>query len=699
MLEGVYRSLFGQLMLAFLVVSAGSFGLNVALTVIAGRGPLEDLVEDNLESLARSVLDEVDVRFDQVAQEVRVWSRLELLDEILIGDRSWRVENLLIDLQRDHAADYESLSIVDADGLVLASTRFEHVGEPWPFELPVLKDEAVGVGRIPEVTDESRRTFFLTHPIRARLRADPIGWMIAEARVEPFRGILERAQEMNTGEIVRFALLYDDEHRLLAGGFPRPPQNALPPAALEATTDGGVEPISLGPLGNYLKATSTRRKAGAAPGGLRVVALWRMKEAQRAARNFVFAAIGAGALGLALAIGASFLIARRLTGPLRVITEGTTRLAAGELEHRVSEDAGSEEIGRLARSFNTMAGRLATAVRSLEVSTARWRAIVTHAPDIVMTIARDGSVLSINRTAPGFTVAQVAGSKVSDHLGVRHAAAFGEAMREVFDQGGAAELEVEAHGEGYPPTWYSLRLGPIRKGEEIVAAACIATDITDKRRLEKQILQVSEEERARIGRDLHDGLGQVLTGTAMLVRGLRQKLDDRGIEAEAADTRRIAGLINDAIDQTRTLAHGLFPVGIGAGGLQAALEEMASSVGGMPGITCQFDSGGSALDIDHVRATHLFRIVQEAVNNALKHADAANIWIRVFNDADRVSVTVLDDGTGIDSAPEGTGGGIGLHLMAYRARLIDASLEIRRRPEGGTEVACWLETSMEGSAS
>lgn len=691
MLGRAYRSLFGQLMLGFLIVGVASFSLNVVLTIAAGRGSLDELVEENLESLARSVLEEVDDVFAHLVGEVRVWSELDVLDEILIDDRAMRIENLLIKLQREHAADYESLSVVDGKGDVVASTRFEEIGEGWPFELPSPRIDVVSLGRIPAITDESGSVFRLSHPVRTRVRPEPIGWLIVEARVGPLRELVARASsEIEQEDGAKFVLLFDDQNRLLAGRPPRLPDSGFPPAVFEATKTPGVATIDLGPLGDYLTATFVRSGPGVGQGSLRAVAFWRGRESRRAGRNFMLAAAGAGMLGLALAIGASFLMARRLTGPLRTITEGTARLAGGDLYHRVPETTATNEVGQLARSFNTMVKRLADAVGSLEASTARWRAIVTHAPDIVMTIARDGTILSINRAAPGYTVEQVTGSKVADYLSGRHAEAFAEALRRVFDDGQASELEIEAVGGEAPPAWYSLRLGPIHQGGQIFATACIATDITEKRHLEREILEVSEEERARIGQDLHDGLGQVLTGTAMLARGLQQKLEDRGLDSESADAKQIAGLINDAIDQTRTLARGLFPVGIGAGGLRAALEELASTVSSMPGVDCQVEGDESDPVLDRVHAMHLFRIVQEAVNNALKHAGASNIRIRVFNEADQRGVAVLDDGVGIATGAELATDGIGLHLMAYRARVIDASLEIRRRPEGGTEVACWL---------
>jgi PAS domain S-box-containing protein len=211
-------------------------------------------------------------------------------------------------------------------------------------------------------------------------------------------------------------------------------------------------------------------------------------------------------------------------------------------------------------------------------------------------------------------------------------------------------------------------------------------DITESKRLEKALLEISAREQRRIGQDLHDGLGQHLTGIAFMGKALEQKLAESQLP-EAADAAKIVSLVNDAIDKTRELARGLLPVGSDAQGLMSALERKASEVKNLFNVECHLQCEQKVLIPDGSTATHLYHIAQEAVNNAIKHGRASHIIVHLSPANDKLALTVTDDGVGFSTVPK-THPGMGLHIMNHRARMIGGSLEIRRCHQNGTVVTC-----------
>ncbi len=216
----------------------------------------------------------------------------------------------------------------------------------------------------------------------------------------------------------------------------------------------------------------------------------------------------------------------------------------------------------------------------------------------------------------------------------------------------------------------------------------IVRDLTDRKRLERQILEISDREQRRIGQDLHDGLGQQLAGIGFLSKSLELRLTKKTV-AESADARQIARLVSEAIAQARGMAHGLHPVDLSATGLMSALRELALTVENTFRIACTFKCEEPVLLSDEAVGTHLYRITQEAVNNAIKHGKAKHIRIVLIRAGDTITVSVRDDGIGFPEVlPEKKG--MGLQTMRYRAALIGATLSVLRLPTGGTRVDCAL---------
>ncbi|HTM10398.1 MAG TPA: GAF domain-containing protein [Verrucomicrobiae bacterium] len=213
----------------------------------------------------------------------------------------------------------------------------------------------------------------------------------------------------------------------------------------------------------------------------------------------------------------------------------------------------------------------------------------------------------------------------------------------------------------------------------------VALDATERRRMEREISEISERERQRIGRDLHDELGQILTGIACISTSLSNQLDENQ-RPESITAAKIADLTNQALGQTRSLARGLYPVELQTNGLFSALNELAANAESLFGIACRLSyDPGMAAPADNV-AIHLYRIAQEAIDNAVRHGKARHVWMRLTEHGNLGHMSVVDDGSGIDEEAERHG--MGLRIMKYRAGMIGGIVQIRKGQDGGTIVEC-----------
>jgi PAS domain S-box-containing protein len=211
-------------------------------------------------------------------------------------------------------------------------------------------------------------------------------------------------------------------------------------------------------------------------------------------------------------------------------------------------------------------------------------------------------------------------------------------------------------------------------------------DISRRKQLERELLALSERERTRFAQELHDGLGQQLGGVAYLSNVLRERLADRGAP-ETPEATRIFGLVREAIEHTRRISRGLSPIRPEPDGLMLALRELARQTNELFPAHCRFWCRKLVLVADPTVPGHFFRIAQEAVNNALKHAKPRRISIRLSRARHNLVLVVADDGKGI-GAISPTRHGLGLHIMQYRAGLIRGTVHVRPRRGSGTEVVC-----------
>lgn len=355
----------------------------------------------------------------------------------------------------------------------------------------------------------------------------------------------------------------------------------------------------------------------------------------------------------------------------------------------------TEDVHLLQSVANVLAAavRNRQATQALRDSEARMRAILDTAVDGIITIDSRGIMESVNPAAErmfGYPAPALVGRNVSMLMPEPFRSEHDAYVRRYLETGQPRIIGIgrEVVGRRKDGSTFPVDLAVsefVLEGRLMFAG--LLHDVTDRRRMERQILEATAEEQRRIGSDLHDGLCQQLAGVAFALEVLGRKLAARAAP-ETETLGRIAGLVDQAITQARDLARGLQPVALDAAGLDTALAELARKAELLFHVTCIYERQGepSAVACDGETASHLYRIAQEAISNAVKHAKARTIEVDLAADINGLRLTICDDGTGMPARPPATG--IGLQTMAYRARVIGGTLSILPAPGGGTVVSC-----------
>ena len=232
----------------------------------------------------------------------------------------------------------------------------------------------------------------------------------------------------------------------------------------------------------------------------------------------------------------------------------------------------------------------------------------------------------------------------------------------------------------------------IRERQQTFAARISLLEHTQK--LEKQIIEVSEYAQQRIGRDLHDGLCQFLAAIGCASTSLKLDLEQKGLGELARNAAEIENLLSESVKQARDLSHGLVPVQLDEAGLAAALRELTASTNRLLPVKCTFECAAEAPSGLNGKATHLYRIAQEAIHNATKHGKADKIDIRLSANVSATSLSITDDGIGFPkNGCETTG--VGISIMRYRAHMIGGEFAIEPGRNGGTSVSCIVPTGVD----
>lgn len=417
-------------------------------------------------------------------------------------------------------------------------------------------------------------------------------------------------------------------------------------------------------------------------------------------RNAILVMVAAS---LALFLPIAGRISSSITNPLQQLMRRFSSAATGDLSGRVDTKS-RDEIGQLAAYFNTFMERLEEynkslkaeiqdrkqAEQALRVSEEMFSKAFSSSPNgICITSLDDSRFINVNESllaATGYSREELIGRTVTEVNLFPDPEEGARLVHWLQEMGHLRNREIE----------FLTKAGDVRIG--VVSAelielggrpAMLSTieDVTASRRMEREIMDIADLERQRIGQDLHDDLCPHLIGIEVLSKVLNKKLEGKALE-EAADADKIRELIGEAVDKTRSFARGLCPVHFAAYGLEAALKDLAAKASDLFGVTCRFEFAHPVQVHDNTVATHLFYIAQEAVHNAIRHGDADHILIELSTEDNRISLEIRDNGHGIPVGPPRIG--MGLRIMGYRAKLIGSTLEIESDAGCGTTVKCSL---------
>ncbi len=345
-------------------------------------------------------------------------------------------------------------------------------------------------------------------------------------------------------------------------------------------------------------------------------------------------------------------------------------------------DAGGAPRGLVGVIQNVTARRDSEA--RLRRSEELLRATTANAADMLILVDMDLKVRFINKSVGGMSIEQITGREIGALLPDAARARVVDRLRHILDTGETATYEFEST-EAEQVRYFENRAVLVRDAGIGTGISISTRDITERKHLEQEILDVSGRERQSIGRDLHDGLGQELTGVALMLRGLATRVQGRFPEA-VDSVNEIVALVNRSIENARSLAHGLLPVRNETGGLAFALRELASRSRDLYGLDVNFTAEvASELNLDVTDASHLYRIAQEALTNASRHGHATLVDIHLKATGLRFLLRITDNGEGFHP-PTSPYSGMGLKIMKYRAGMIGATFEIAPNEPRGTVV-------------
>jgi two-component system, LuxR family, sensor kinase FixL len=352
----------------------------------------------------------------------------------------------------------------------------------------------------------------------------------------------------------------------------------------------------------------------------------------------------------------------------------------------------------------------------LQKNIAMTHAIFDTMVDALITVDENDEILSVNKSATemfGYQEDELTGVNVSILMPFPHNIHHNDYMKTYRETGNAGiigkrrELQgIRKDGSIFP---IEMAVSEVKRDDEHIYAGIIK-DISDRRMLEKKILETSDNERRKIGRELHDGLGQMLTGVRMLADSLARRLEANALPG-ADEVKEIAGMIRDADEYARILARGMVVVDIEHHGLNYSLENLCKRASRLTGVTVAFEETGNTEIAHESMSLHLYRIAQESVSNAIKHGKARNVKIRLSSNPHHTSLIIDDDGIGFDDE-SGIGlklnksnsevikwlkdqPGAGLHIMQHRAQMIGGILEIGRTEDDRTRVRCVVPNNLE----
>jgi PAS domain S-box-containing protein len=363
--------------------------------------------------------------------------------------------------------------------------------------------------------------------------------------------------------------------------------------------------------------------------------------------------------------------------------EAALRAARDELERRVDE-----RTAELARTNERLLSEIAEHEKA-EIALQSQATLLDMASDAIFAWNLDGPITYWNQGAErlyGFTPQEAVGRVGHELLAAEHEQGLDAFLKPLLQHGEwTGELTHTTKGGRRLIVESRMKLLDKPDGRRLVIET--NRDLTERLKLQGEIVAASERERERLGHDLHDGLCQILIGARLKTESLVGHIA-QGSPESSQRAQVVAGLVAQALEESRNLARGLEPVSDEPEGLTAALHQLADSTSRLFGVACTFTVSDPALVTNHNAASELFRIAQEATSNAIKHGHPSTISIRLSRDAEGVHLRVINDGTAFPSRPSSEG--MGLKTMRFRAGRIGAMLSIQAGGGGGSVVQCTL---------
>jgi PAS domain S-box-containing protein len=382
-----------------------------------------------------------------------------------------------------------------------------------------------------------------------------------------------------------------------------------------------------------------------------------------------------------------------------------SQMGGGNYSSRI-EPASRDEIGQLYDYFNRLMGQLENYHRDLtreiqvrrkieedlKESEERYRAVMEVAPDPIVTYDMQGRVTYINAAFTrifGWTPDECLGRKMDHFVAEENWEETFKMIQSIIAGETLTGTPTRRYNKAGSLVHVSISGSTYRdRHGQLVGSVIILRDITESKHLQRQVMDIADRERQRIGQDLHDDLCPHLIGIEGLSSVLTSNLEESA-SSHAPLARKTLDLIGQAIHKTRSLTRGLCPVHMVAHGLETALRDLTDHTASVSGVTCRFFCDGAVALKDNTAATHLFYIAKEAVNNAVKHSGAKVITIELLKKNDSLSLRISDDGKGIPvNMPKA---GIGLQIMQYRAKIIGAGFDIKSDETSGTTVQALLK--------
>ncbi|WP_136807302.1 cache domain-containing protein [Desulfosediminicola flagellatus] len=406
-----------------------------------------------------------------------------------------------------------------------------------------------------------------------------------------------------------------------------------------------------------------------------------------------------------LVLSLTYKISDSITSPLQRLMTHFGNASQGDFSLRMPVNS-RDELGQLASYFNRFMEQLADyssslkkqilvrqeTEKSLRISEDRYRSVMEAAADPIVIYDMQGHVTYFNpafHKVFGWALTECYGKKL-DHFVPQENWQETSAMIKAIQEGRVLPAtETNRYTKTGEIRDVSISGAAFRSDDQQLAGSVvILRDITETKRLTKQLMDIGDNVRQNIGQDLHDDLCPHLIGIGGLVSALKITIEkSNGEGAELAG--RIVDLIGEATSKARGLARGLCPVHLVAYGLQSALEEIAEKAAEGADIPITFHGDATLKFDDNTLATHLYYIVQEAVNNAIKHAVATRIDISLCQEEEYIHLRITDDGKGMEEKQDRRG--IGLQIMQYRALVIGAFLEITTSSKGGTGIHVYMK--------